>query len=753
MSIERQSGVIGLVQEALIEEYAPAAIAIDQNYDILYHNGPTNQYLRQPRGVPTRNLLELLPGQLANRIRSALYRAASEEKPISIRASVPAEDDKKRQVTLRLTKLGDNLYLVVFRSKAEAGPEAETYLSESPSVVEEAAVRQLETELATTRADLQTHIEQLKSLNEELQSSNEEMQAANEELETSREELQSLNEELITVNSQLQEKVEEQDATNNDLNNFLASTNIPTVFLDLQFKVKRFTPAMLKLIKLLTSDVGRPIADMSQENLGPDLITAAQSVLESLTPARQELPINGEWYVRATLPYRTADNRIEGVVVTYNDVTELKRAEERTRHLASFPQLNPNPVIEVDAAGTIIFANPGAERILECLGMDRADASVFLPKDFNAILRDLGSTEELTASREVTIKDRVFDVSIQLIPQFHVARIYAYDVTKRKRAEEALRESEKKYRSLFDNMINGFALHKIVVDDAGKPIDYIFLEVNSAFERLTGLKAGNIVNKNVTQALPGIEKDPADWIGAYGKVALTGEVLRFEQYAQALGKWYAVMAYSPGRNYFATVFEDITERKRAEEALRESEDRLKRAQQISHLGSWELDLVNNRLTWSDEVYRIFGLQPQEFGATYEAFLEAVHPDDRVAVDAAYSGSIRDGRDTYEIEHRVVRKNTGELRSIHEKCEHFRDESGKIIRSVGMVHDITERKKAEEEIKKNLEELQTANAELARFNAAAVGRELRMIELKREINELCDKAGAGPRYPLEFEKEA
>lgn len=147
----------------------------------------------------------------------------------------------------------------------------------------------------------------------------------------------------------------------------------------------------------------------------------------------------------------------------------------------------------------------------------------------------------------------------------------------------------------------------------------------------------------------------------------------------------------------AELEEEIHMRRQVETELRESEQRLKRAQEIAHLGSWELDLVRNQLTWSDEVYRIFGLQPQEFGATYEAFLEAVHPEDRSAVDAAYSGSIREGRDQYEIEHRVVRRGSGEIRIVHEKCEHFRDEAGQIIRSIGMVHDITERKQAEEHI--------------------------------------------------------
>ena len=151
---------------------------------------------------------------------------------------------------------------------------------------------------------------------------------------------------------------------------------------------------------------------------------------------------------------------------------------------------------------------------------------------------------------------------------------------------------------------------------------------------------------------------------------------------------------------------DVSAMKRIEEALRSSEQRLSRAQEIAHLGSWELDLVNNQLTWSDEVYRIFGLMPQEFGATYEAFLEHVHPDDRAAVDAAYVGSLRANVDTYEIEHRVIRQDTGEVRTVHEKCEHFRDATGAILRSVGMVQDITSLHEAQQETQRLLRELET-----------------------------------------------
>jgi PAS domain S-box-containing protein len=405
----------------------------------------------------------------------------------------------------------------------------------------------------------------------------------------------------------------------------------------------------------------------------------------------------------------------------------LSPAEEKFRALAEH---SPDVIerfdkrmkyIYVNQAGLRLYGKPSGPIIgkkVEEVGLTGPYVSVLKER----IQRVFETAQPMEMEHYIPTRNGTRFYQSHCVPEFGVdgtvanVLVVSRDLTERKQAEEALRESEERYRSLFSGMTEGFALHEIICDEKGVPCDYRFLEINQAFERLTGLRRENVVGKTMSQILP---NDDPKWVKIYGEVTLTGKSTHFDNYSPVLKRHYEVFAYCPAPRQFGVLFMDITERKQAEAALRESEARLKRSQEIAKLGSWELDLVNNRLKWSDEVYRIFGLQPQEFDATYEAFLEAVHPDDRAAVDAAYSGSVREGRDIYEIEHRVVRKSTGEIRIVHEKCEHIRDASGRIIRSVGMIHDITERKQMEEVLRRSRDELEIKvkerTAELQRTN--------------------------------------
>jgi two-component system CheB/CheR fusion protein len=187
-------------------------------------------------------------------------------------------------------------------------------------------------ELQTTREEMQSSQEELRSTNEEMQSTNEELQSTNEELTTSKEEMQSLNEELQTVNTELQARVDELSRSNNDMKNLLNSTDIATLFLDKDLKVRRFTTQATKIIKLIPGDVGRPMTDLASDLLYPELPADAREVLQKLGFA--EKPVNtrdGRWFTVRIMPYRTLDDRIDGVVITFTDITVAKMLEAKLR--------------------------------------------------------------------------------------------------------------------------------------------------------------------------------------------------------------------------------------------------------------------------------------------------------------------------------------------------------------------------------------------------------------------------------------
>jgi len=388
------------------------------------------------------------------------------------------------------------------------------------------------------------------------------------------------------------------------------------------------------------------------------------------------------------------------------EIAERKKAEEDLRRQREWLRVTlssiGDAVIATDTKGQVTFLNPVASALTgwqseEVLGQPiqsvfriinektRAEAEDLVARVLSEkrVLALANDTALVTKDgREVPIEDSAAPIKDSPGNLTGVVLVF-HDVAERRRAQAALREAHDRAAWLAR-----------FPEQNPNPVmrassDGTVLYCNPATGEHLGWRCevGQLLQNELLPLL--------------GRAMAEGKELQWD--VQIEGRFYFVWITPFPEEGYANIYgRDITERKWAEEALRESEQRLNRAQEIAHLGSWELDLVNNRLTWSDEVYRIFGLQPQEFGATYEAFLEVVHPDDRTSVDAAYSGSVREGRDNYEIEHRVVGKSTGEIRVVHERCEHIRDESGQIIRSIGMVHDITERKRMEEELRQSEE---------------------------------------------------
>jgi len=329
------------VQGLLLERYVPASVVVTEHFEVVQIFGATGDYLQLPNGPPSNDLLTLARRGLRVKLRQIVRQALSERQPITVSGRIQDGPVKRTRITaspLEHPRIEERLCLISFspEDSLDTSDDAATGLN----LEDDSAIAQLENELKSTREDLQGTIEELETANEELKTSNEEamsmneeLQSSNEALETSKEELQSLNEELSTVNSELQDKLDELEKTNNDLGNLLASTDFATLFLDPVGRIRRFTPSATRLFNLIQTDVGRPIDDIANRlRVAAPLLPDIETVARDEQPIEDEVQdIDGAWYIRRVMPYRTAVNRVTGVVVTYSEVTALKNAEAGLR--------------------------------------------------------------------------------------------------------------------------------------------------------------------------------------------------------------------------------------------------------------------------------------------------------------------------------------------------------------------------------------------------------------------------------------
>jgi two-component system CheB/CheR fusion protein len=585
-----------VAQRVLLDQFAPAAVLINRRNEILYYFGPCARYLEFPTGEPTYNLIRMAREGLRTRLRAALEQALGENQIVTL-TDVQVKRNSRFHpacVTIRpihLPKAAEGLLLVTFADETPSAPPASAPPSALP--VEdgyESKFQQLEFELKATREDLQSTIEELESSNEELKASNEEsvsmneeLQSANEELESSKEELQSLNEELVTVNHELHETVDELETANNDLTNLLKSTDIATIFLDTEFRIKLFTPAAIKLFNLMTSDLGRPLSDIRPRFSDASLLTDAVQVVQQLTPREQEVAgTDGGWWHRRIMPYLTRDNRIEGVVITFVDITERKRtADAIMRRLAAIVETSADAIYSKALDGTIQTWNQGAERLY---GYSRDEAvgrsvKMLLPGDrvheFPTIMTRVGggqTVQQLETERMRKDGQRV-PVALTVSPlhdgngKIVSASVIARDISERRRADQALRDREARIQAILDAAADAI----IATDQRG-----IIQSVNPAAERMFGYSAAEMLGQNVTLLMASPYQENHD--GYLERYLETGEkhIVGISREVEARRKDGSIfptelsVSEIKELKLFIGIHRDLTQRKRLEREVVES---------------------------------------------------------------------------------------------------------------------------------------------------------------------------------------
>ncbi|MCW2318951.1 two-component system CheB/CheR fusion protein [Rhodoblastus acidophilus] len=342
-STSRRKSLADLCQRLLLENFAPAAVLINRNHECLYSTGPTDLYLSIAPGQATHDLLAMARKGLGARLRTAIQRAFEDKAPTSVSVSRPDHVQRPPcRISVRpVVSDGEDLALVCFTEEARS--ERRQGREIAPGDV--GPVAELERELEAARTELQDALRDLEvageahnAINEEALSVNAEFRSANEERLASKEELQSLNEELTALNNQLQETLDRQRTTSDDLQNVLYSTDVATIFLDANLNIRFFTPATRALFSVIASDVGRPLADLASRATDGALLSDARVVLAKHLPVEREIQTHdGAWFMRRILPYRAQAGGVEGVVITFVDMTERKSisdALEDAKHRA-----------------------------------------------------------------------------------------------------------------------------------------------------------------------------------------------------------------------------------------------------------------------------------------------------------------------------------------------------------------------------------------------------------------------------------
>ncbi|MDD5087843.1 MAG: PAS domain S-box protein [bacterium] len=464
----------------------------------------------------------------------------------------------------------------------------------------------------------------------------------------------------------------------------------------------------------------------TEEHPSHRTLQTGQSCHDVIMGVRHAVSNELSWISLNTNPvYKKGSAKPTAVAISFTDITARKEAEDALRtsrmHLSNAIRLAKLGYWEYDFLKDVFTFNDDfyaifhttAEREGGYLMPSAQYAKRFgHPDDMARVGEEIGKAATTTDPNYCTrIEHRIIyaDGGVgHIAVQFRILKdeqgrtVKSFgmnqDITEIKQAEVALRDSEKHYRQLFNSMITGFALHKIILDENGKPCDYRFLEANPAFETLTGLKAPDIIGRTALEVLPGLE--PL-WFKSYGHVAMTGETVHFESYSRELAKHYEVTSYSPERGYFATIFQDVTERKQAEEALRQRGEQLRILFDNLTIGIYRTTPDGQILTANPALVKILGYESLDELVSRNLEGEGFHPS---YPRSYFKSLIEENGEIQGLESAWVRHD-GSTIFVRENARGVRGEHGEMLYYEGTVEDITEHKQAEEQSKEQAQEIE------------------------------------------------
>lgn len=634
---------IGDLHQQLLEEYAPPSLVINEEYEILHLTERVGQYLQILGGELSKNLLKLIKPELRLELRSALYKSTQHQSAVEVRGLKVSINDRTQTVNIHIRPVlrsGDvakGFILVVFEPAADESNKEILISSDEP------LAKQLEEELIRVKAQLRAASEQhdfqaeeMKASNEELQAMNEELRSAAEELETSKEELQSINEELRTVNQELKVKIEETSIASNNLQNIINSTDIGTIFLDRSFRVALYTPATGAIFNLIPADYGRPLTDITHKLKYHELLADAEIVLEKLMVVEKELTtVDSKTYLMRVAPYRTDEDRINGVVVTFLDISERKDAEEalriaeekyrseleqqveqRTSELKesrdeylTLVENTPDIITRWNKDLQLLYANTAFEaktgtKVKFLLGKTNTEIgdpdSITIPyaqslqKAFEQGIMVEHFNSYNTPQGQVHLYSRITPEK-NLAGEIQTVLAIARDITDLKNAEEEIRSGKEFLQSVLDNSLDIIQAFKAIRNDSGRIVDFVWLVNNKrAIEQ-----NGEVIGQTILERNPHVI--PSGIFDRMIQVMETGVPQEVEQYyesEQFSGNWF-YQAMVKQEDGVVMTTRDITDQKNADKELRALKDELaKRAlelqrsnddlRQFAHVASHDL---------------------------------------------------------------------------------------------------------------------------------------------------------------------